>query len=49
VIKKFDRRFVTIFTDQDQLSATGYKRFGGTVPGTEGQPHEIIKGGSHFF
>lgn len=49
VIRKFERPFVTIFTDQDQISAKGYERFVGTVPGTAGQPHEIIKGGSHFF
>lgn len=49
VIKQFDRPFVTIFSDQDQISAKGYERFVGTVPGTKDQPHEIIKGGSHFF
>ncbi len=48
-IQKFERPFVTIFTDQDQISATGYKAFVENVPGTRGQPHEIIKGGSHFF
>jgi haloalkane dehalogenase len=49
VIQKFERPFVTIFTDQDQISANGYQRFVDTVPGAKGQPHEILEGGSHFF
>ena len=49
VIQKFERPFVTIFTDQDQISAQGYKPFVQHVAGAQGQPHQIIKGGSHFF
>jgi haloalkane dehalogenase len=49
VIQKFERPFVTIFTDQDQISALGYEPFVAGVPGAHGQPHRIIKGGSHFF
>jgi haloalkane dehalogenase len=49
VIQTFERPFVTIFTDQDQISAQGYKPFVASVPGAQGQPHRIIKGGSHFF
>jgi haloalkane dehalogenase len=49
IIQKFDRPFVTIFTDQDQISAKGYLPFVANVPGAQGQPHQIIEGGSHFF
>ena len=49
VIQKFTGPFVTIFTDQDQISAQGYKPFVAQVAGAQGQPHQIIKGGSHFF
>jgi len=49
VIQEFERPFVTIFTDKDQISPTGYKPFVKNVPGAAGQPHRIIEGGSHFF
>jgi haloalkane dehalogenase len=48
-IQKFEKPFVTIYTDKDQLTATGYKPFVAKVPGAKGQPHKIIEGGSHFF
>ena len=49
VIQQFERPFVTIFTDQDQISGKGYVPFVESVPGAKGQPHRILEGGSHFF
>ena len=49
VIQRFERPFVTIFTDKDQISANGFVPFHANVPGTKGQPHRVIEGGSHFF
>lgn len=47
VLERFDRPFVTAFSDGDAITRGGEKVFQARVPGTKGQPHVTLKGG-HF-
>lgn len=49
VLAKFEKPFLTSFTDKDPVTAGGHVRFQETVPGAKGQPHIIIKDGGHFL
>ncbi len=40
---------LTLFSDQDPVTAGGYKPFQNLLPGAAGQPHEIITGAGHFL
>lgn len=48
VFAKWDKPFLTAFSDSDPVTAGGDKVWQDTVPGAVGQPHTIIKGGAHF-
>ena len=49
VLARFDRPFLTSFSDQDAITRGGERIFIDRVPGAAGQPHGIIKGGGHFL
>jgi haloalkane dehalogenase len=49
VLLKFDKPFLTAFSDSDPITGGGDRIFLEKVPGTEGQPHTTIKGGGHFL
>jgi len=49
VLEQFERPFVTIYSDQDQITAEGWKDFVARVPGARDQPHQILAGGGHFL
>ncbi len=49
VLEKFDKPFLTTFSDSDPITAGGEKAFQRRVPGANGQPHTIIKRASHFL
>ena len=49
VLEKWDKPFVTCFSDQDPVTAGGDRLFQKRVPGTQGQPHRMIKDGGHFL
>ena len=49
VLSKFDKPFLTAFSDQDPVSKGGEKVFQKLIPGCKGQPHQIVKGGGHFL
>ncbi|PAX07760.1 haloalkane dehalogenase [Sphingomonas lenta] len=49
VLERFDKPFVTCFSDADPITAGGERVFQGRVPGAQGQPHRTIKGGGHFL
>jgi len=49
VVEKFDRPFVTIFSDQDQIAPSGWEPLVARIPGAKGQPHQILEGGGHFL
>ena len=49
VLKKWDKPLVTMFSDQDPVTAGGFKPFQKLVPGAQGSPHVTIAGGGHFL
>jgi haloalkane dehalogenase len=49
VLKKFEKLFLTAFSDGDPITHGGEKVFQTLVPGARGQPHTVIRGGGHFL
>ena len=49
VLRRFDRPFLTAFSDSDPVTAGGETRFQKEVPGANGQKHVTIKGAGHFL
>lgn len=49
VLLKFDKPFLTAFSDSDPITGGEDRIFLEKVPGTKGQPHTTIKGGGHFL
>ena len=49
VLSRFEKPFVTMFSDGDLITRGGEGIFQKLVPGAKGQPHTIIKGGGHFL
>jgi haloalkane dehalogenase len=47
-LAKFERPFLTAFTDSDPVTAGQHARFQQDVPGALGQPHTTIRGAGHF-
>jgi haloalkane dehalogenase len=49
VLARFDKPFLTTFSDSDPITKGGEKVFQKRVPGAKGQPHTIIRNASHFL
>jgi haloalkane dehalogenase len=49
VFEKWQKPFLTAFSDSDPVTAGGEVRFQNSVPGAKGQPHITIKGAGHFL
>jgi len=49
VLSKFEKPFLTAFSDGDPITKGGEAIFQERIPGTKGQPHKTIKGGGHFL
>jgi haloalkane dehalogenase len=49
VLARWDRPFLTLFSDSDPITAGGERVFHKLVPGCAGQPHTTIAGGGHFL
>jgi haloalkane dehalogenase len=49
VLQKWEKPFLTTFSDSDPITRGGDRAFHKLVPGTEGQPHVTIEGGGHFL
>lgn len=49
VLEKFDRPFLTCFSDKDPVTAGADRIFHARIPGCAGQPHVTIKDGGHFL
>ncbi len=49
VLERFEKPFLTAFSDKDMVTAGGEKVFQGRVPGAQGQKHTIVAGGGHFL
>ncbi len=47
-LAQFDRPFLTLFSDQDPVTAGGDRLIQARIPGCQGQPHATIKQGGHF-
>ncbi|MBW2091608.1 MAG: haloalkane dehalogenase [Deltaproteobacteria bacterium] len=48
-LSKFEKPFLTTFSDGDPVTAGGEKILQRLIPGAKGQPHTIIKGAGHFL
>ncbi|MFN7173618.1 MAG: haloalkane dehalogenase [Thermaurantiacus tibetensis] len=48
VLERFDRPFLTLFSDRDPVTAPYAREFQLRVPGAEGQPHAVIANAGHF-
>jgi haloalkane dehalogenase len=48
VLSRFEKPWLTLFSDNDPVTKGGEKVFQERVPGAKGQPHETMKGG-HFL
>lgn len=49
VLEKFEKPFLTAFSDSDPVTRGGDAVFQARVPGAKGQPHTTIVGGGHFL
>lgn len=49
VFRKWQKPFLTAFSDGDPVTGGGDRIFQETVPGAKGQPHTVIKGAGHFL
>jgi haloalkane dehalogenase len=49
VLKKWEKPFLTAFSDCDPITRRGERPFKKLVPGAKDQPHTTIVGGSHFL
>ena len=49
VLRQWNGKVLTLFSDQDAVTAGGEKPFQKLLPGAQGQPHAIIEGGGHFL
>jgi haloalkane dehalogenase len=49
VLERFDRPFLTAFSDSDPVTKGGDRTFQRRVPGAQGRPHTTIAGGGHFL
>ncbi len=49
VLQKFEKPFLTAFSDGDPITRGGDRVFQNLVPGARGQPHTTIEGAGHFL
>jgi haloalkane dehalogenase len=49
VFERWEKPFLTAFSDSDPITSGGDRIFLEKVPGTKGQPHTTIKGAGHFL
>jgi haloalkane dehalogenase len=49
VFERWEKPFLTAFSDGDPVTSGGDRMFLERVPGTKGQPHTTIKGAGHFL
>lgn len=49
VLSKFEKPFITMFSDSDPITRGGERIFQSRIPGAKDQLHIAIKGGGHFL
>ncbi|MES2362036.1 MAG: haloalkane dehalogenase [Pseudomonadota bacterium] len=47
--KRWDKPFLTLFSNRDPVTRGGYKAWQKLVPGAQGQPHAITRNAGHFL
>ncbi len=48
-LSRFDKPFLTLFSDSDPITRGAERAFQKKVPGAANQPHAILHGGGHFL
>ena len=48
-LQKWEKPFLTTFSDSDPVTKGGERLLQAMIPGTKGQPHTTIAGGGHFL
>jgi haloalkane dehalogenase len=49
VLERFDKPFLTAFSNRDPITRGGDRIFQARVPGARGQPHVVIRDAGHFL
>ncbi len=49
VLERFERPFLTAFSDSDPITAGGERAFHERVPGARDRPHAVVAGAGHFL
>ncbi|MEI6027952.1 MAG: haloalkane dehalogenase [Betaproteobacteria bacterium] len=49
VFKRWDKPFLTLFSNRDPVTRGGHRVWHARVPGAQGQPHPVIRGAGHFL
>jgi len=49
VLERFEKPFLTAFSDQDPITRGGDAHMQARIPGARGQQHTTIVGGGHFL
>jgi haloalkane dehalogenase len=49
VLERWEKPFLTTFSDSDPITKGGDRVLQARIPGTKGQPHVTIEGGGHFL
>ena len=49
VFKRWEKPFLTLFSNRDPVTRGGYKIWQKLVPGAQGQPHAITRNAGHFL
>jgi haloalkane dehalogenase len=49
VLLRWEKPFLTAFSDQDAITRGGDRFFQQAIPGAKGQPHATIRGAGHFL
>jgi haloalkane dehalogenase len=49
VLRRWEKPFLTAFSDSDPITRGGDRFFHDAIPGAKGQPHTTIVGGGHFL
>jgi haloalkane dehalogenase len=49
VLRRWEKPFLTAFSDSDRITRGGDRAFQSMVPGTKSQPHTTIEGAGHFL